>query len=89
MYMNQIWIKPYLGGYLMAQFNIDRQLAQDPPGTLHAGIDLALEKNVVVVINENGERQTISVFHKTGEVMTTSCGDWKACARSTKPPKWW
>jgi hypothetical protein len=24
----------------MAQFNIDRQLARDLPGTLHAGIDL-------------------------------------------------
>lgn len=40
----------------MAQVNIERQLAQDPPGTLHAGIDLALEKNVVVVINEKAER---------------------------------
>jgi transposase len=54
--MNQIWIKPYLGGYLMAQSNIDRQLAQDPAGTLHAGVDLALEKNVVVVVNERAER---------------------------------
>jgi transposase len=54
--MNQIWIKPYLGGYLMSQSNIDRPLAQDPSGILHAGVDLALEKNVVVVVNEKGER---------------------------------
>ena len=40
----------------MAQFNIDRQLAQDPSGTLHAGVDLALEKNVVVVVNQKAER---------------------------------
>ena len=25
----------------MAQFNIDRQLAQDPAGTLHAGVEIA------------------------------------------------
>jgi transposase len=29
---------------------------QDPAGSLHAGVDLALEKNVVVVINERAER---------------------------------
>jgi transposase len=29
---------------------------QDPAGTLHAGVDLALEKNVVVVVNERAER---------------------------------
>ncbi len=56
MYMNQVWIKPYSGGYLMAQSNIDRQLAQGPAGTLHAGVDLALEKNVVVVVNEKAQR---------------------------------
>jgi hypothetical protein len=50
--MNHSWIKPYLGGYLMSKSNIDRPLAQDQAGILHAGVDLALEKNVVVVINE-------------------------------------
>jgi transposase len=40
----------------MSQSNIDRPLVQDPAGTLHAGVDLALEKNVVVVVNEKGER---------------------------------
>ena len=40
----------------MSQSNIDRPLAQDPLGTLHAGVDLALEKNVVVVVNEKAER---------------------------------
>ena len=36
--------------------HIARQLAQVQLGTLHAGVDLALEKNVVVVINEKAER---------------------------------
>ena len=40
----------------MSQSNIDRSLAQDPSGTLYAGVDLALEKNVVVVVNEKGQR---------------------------------
>jgi transposase len=35
---------------------MDRQFAQDPAGTLHAGVDLALEKNVVVVVNERAQR---------------------------------
>ncbi len=36
----------------MSKSNIDKPLAQDPAGILHAGVDLALEKNVVVVVNE-------------------------------------
>ena len=40
----------------MSKSNIARQLAQVQPRTLHAGVDLALEKNVVVVINEKAER---------------------------------
>jgi transposase len=40
----------------MSQSNIDRQFVQDPAGTLHAGVDLALEKNVVVVVGERAER---------------------------------
>lgn len=40
----------------MTKSNIARQLAQVQPGTLHAGVDLALEKNVVVVINEKAEQ---------------------------------
>ena len=40
----------------MTQSNIDRQFVQDPAGTLHAGVDLALEKNLEVVVNERAER---------------------------------
>jgi transposase len=40
----------------MSQSNIDRPFAQGPSGTLHAGVDLALEKNVVVVVNEQAQR---------------------------------
>ena len=40
----------------MSKSNIDRPFAQDQAGTLHAGVDLALEKNVVVVINEKAQR---------------------------------
>jgi len=40
----------------MPQSNIDRPFVQDPSKTLNAGVDLALEKNVVVVVNEKGER---------------------------------
>jgi transposase len=54
--MNQFWVSPYLGEYLMTKFSIARRNVQDQPGTLHVGVDLALEKNVVVVINEKGQR---------------------------------
>ncbi len=40
----------------MSKSNIDRPIVQDPAETLHAGVDLALEKNVVVVVNEKAER---------------------------------
>lgn len=40
----------------MSQSNIDRPFTQDPSGTLYAGVDLALEKNVVVVVNEKAQR---------------------------------
>jgi transposase len=40
----------------MSQFNISKQLRQVQPGTLHVGVDLALEKNMVVVINEKAEQ---------------------------------
>ena len=40
----------------MSQSNIDQPSLQDPGGTLHAGVDLALEKNGVVVVNERAER---------------------------------
>ena len=40
----------------MTKSNIARQLAQVQPGTLHVGVDLALEKNVVVVINDKAQR---------------------------------
>jgi transposase len=40
----------------MTKFSIARQFVQDQPGSLHAGVDLALEKNVAVVMNEQAER---------------------------------
>jgi transposase len=40
----------------MSKSNTAKKLAQVQPGTLHAGVDLALEKNVVIVINERAER---------------------------------
>jgi transposase len=40
----------------MSQSNIDTLSAQDPAGILHAGVDLALEQNVVVVVNEKAAR---------------------------------
>ncbi len=40
----------------MAKSNISKRLAQVPPGSLHVGVDLALEKNVVAVISEKAER---------------------------------
>jgi transposase len=40
----------------MSKSNTAKKLAQVQPGTLHAGVDLALEKNVVIVINEKAER---------------------------------
>jgi transposase len=40
----------------MSKSTIAKQLAQVKPGTLHAGVDLALEKNAVIVINEKAER---------------------------------
>jgi transposase len=40
----------------MSKSNTAKELAQVQPGTLHAGVDLALEKNVVIVINERAER---------------------------------
>jgi transposase len=40
----------------MSKSNISTQLRQVQPGTLHVGVDLALERNVVVVINEKAER---------------------------------
>lgn len=40
----------------MANSSTSKKLNQDQPKILHAGVDLALEKNVVVVINERGER---------------------------------
>ena len=40
----------------MSQSNIDKPSMQNPAGTLYAGIDLALEKNVVVVVSERAER---------------------------------
>jgi transposase len=40
----------------MSKSNTSKKLRQVQPGTLHVGVDLALEKNVVVVINEKAER---------------------------------
>jgi hypothetical protein len=46
----------------MSKSNIDKPLAQGLSGTLHAGVDLALEKNVVVVINEKAQRLDHFIF---------------------------
>ena len=54
----------------MSKSNIARQFRQVQPGALHVGVDLALEKNVVNVINEQGHDWTVSVFLKIGEVTT-------------------
>lgn len=40
----------------MTKFNIAMQFTQVQPDTLHVGVDLALEKNVVIVINDKGQR---------------------------------
>ena len=40
----------------MSKSNIARQFVQVQPGTLHVGVDLALEENVVIVINEKAQR---------------------------------
>ena len=40
----------------MSKSNIARQIVQVQPGTLHVGVDLALEKNVVIVVNEKAQR---------------------------------
>jgi len=40
----------------MSQFNTNPTKKQDGIGTLHIRIELALEKNVHVVTNENGEK---------------------------------
>jgi hypothetical protein len=41
---------------LRSKPEIAKHLAQIQPGTLQAGVDLGLEKNVVVAINEKAER---------------------------------
>ena len=46
----------------MSKSNIDKPSMQNPAGTLHAGIDLALEKNVVVVVSERAERLDHFIF---------------------------
>jgi transposase len=40
----------------MSQFSTNQTKKQDETGTLHIGIDLALEKNVCIVTNGNGEK---------------------------------
>ena len=40
----------------MPKSNISKPLVQVNPGIHYAGVDLALLKNVVVVINQNAER---------------------------------
>jgi transposase len=40
----------------MSNFSTSNKLRQVQPGTLHVGVDLALEKNMVVVINEKAAR---------------------------------
>lgn len=71
----------------MSKNNITKQLAQAQPGALHVGVDLALEKNVIEVINEKAVRLDRFSFLRTGEAMITFCGGWKGYARSIKPLK--
>lgn len=40
----------------MSKSNTTKELMQYQPGSLHAGVDLALEKNVVIVMDEMGHR---------------------------------
>ena len=40
----------------MSESNIARKIMQVKPGTLHAGVDLALDENLVVVIDEQARR---------------------------------
>jgi transposase len=40
----------------MSKFSTSNKLRQVQPGSLHVGVDLALEKNMVVVINEKAEQ---------------------------------
>ncbi len=40
----------------MSKSNITKPFVQGKAGSLHVGVDLAMEKNVAVVINEKGER---------------------------------
>ena len=42
----------------MSNSNISKRLAQVQPGTLHAGVDLALEKNLVIVIDDYARKRT-------------------------------
>ena len=46
----------------MSKSNISERLTQLHPGVLHVGVDLALEKNVVVVINQDAQRVDQSSF---------------------------
>jgi hypothetical protein len=40
----------------MSNSNISKRLAQVQPGTLHAGVDLALQENLVVVIDDHARK---------------------------------
>jgi len=40
----------------MSNSSTSEKLMQVPPGILHVGVDLALEKNMAVVIDEQAER---------------------------------
>jgi len=40
----------------MSNSNISRRLAQVKSGTLHAGVDLALDSNVIIVLDENARQ---------------------------------
>ena len=42
----------------MSNSNISKRLVQVEPGTLHAGVDLALEENLVVVIDAYARKCT-------------------------------
>ncbi len=40
----------------MTKSNTTKEIMQSQPGNLHAGVDLALEKNMVIVLDEKGHR---------------------------------
>ncbi len=51
----------------MSNFNISKRLAQVNPGTLHVGVDLALEGNTAVMLDENAKQCTRFYFPQNAD----------------------